>query len=267
MSTRRLSPLLLVLLLAGCRREDDPARLLADVRQRLAARDARLHSYVLAGTAREAGQRMDYEFAYRAPLKMLGTLGPPASRAWAWDGEHLTERDDTARQFSTYQDTLSPERRSELLTQLFSPFVPEGFRAPLLPGQGVTARRAAHTLAPEAVELTVRPPGGDVEVTYVLRWPALDFLGKRLRGGGTTSELRVEEEQCDPGLALCVPRRLTQWSTTGSGAEAAAEAHQVAETRLTRVELNPSLPAETFQLTAPRGYAVVPKTFAAPRTP
>ncbi|EPX61269.1 putative lipoprotein [Cystobacter fuscus DSM 2262] len=241
---------LVLLVLTGCRRGEDPSALLSGVRQRLAARDGKLTSYVLAGTATEGAQTMDFQFAYRAPLKMLGTLGAPASRTFAWDGERLMERDDGARRFFTYEDTLTPEQRMGVLTQLFSPFVPEGFRAPLLPGQGVTARRAPHPRGPEAVELTVKPAGSDVEVTYVLRWPALDFLGKRMRSGEALSELRVEEEQCEPGLELCVPRRLTQW----------AGAQQVAQTVLTRVELNPVLPAETFAITAPGGYDVGSKT-------
>jgi hypothetical protein len=253
MSARRLLPLLCLLLLStGCRRAEDASALLPGVRQRLATRDGKLTSYVLEGTASEGGQTMDFQFAYRAPLKMRGTLGAPVSRAWAWDGERLVERDDGGRAFYTYQDTLTPERRMGVLTQLFSPFVPEGFRAPLLPSQGVTARRVAHPRGPEAVELTVRPADSDVEVTYVLRWPSLDFLGKRLRSGDSRSELRVEEEQCEPGLELCVPRRLTQWAGN----------QQVAHTQLTRVELNPPLPAETFTLTAPRGYDVKAKTFA-----
>ncbi|MET0401700.1 MAG: hypothetical protein ABW123_04815 [Cystobacter sp.] len=247
-----LLPLLLLLVFpAGCRRGEDTSTLLPGVRQRLAARDGKLTSYVLEGTASEGGQTMGFEFAYRAPLKMLGTLGAPVSRAWAWDGERLVERDDTARTLYTYEDTLTPERRMGVLTQLFSPFVPEGFRAPLLPSQNVTARRVAHPRGPEAVELTVKPAGSDVEVTYVLRWPSLDFLGKRTRSGGTDSELRVEEEQCESALGLCVPRRLTQWAGN----------QQVAQTQLTRVELNPTLPAETFTLTAPRGYGVGSKTF------
>ncbi|HEY0093474.1 MAG TPA: hypothetical protein VGB96_04085, partial [Archangium sp.] len=142
MSARHLPLLLLVL--AGCRRGEDTSALLSDARQRLAARDGKLTSYVLAGTAREAGQRMDFQFAYRAPQKMLGTLGTPAVRAFAWDGEHLFERDDAAKKFRTYDGGLGngglgPEERAGVLTGLFAPFAPEGFRAPLLPGQGVSA--------------------------------------------------------------------------------------------------------------------------------
>jgi len=245
----RLLPLLL-LVLAGCRRPDETSALLSDARQRLAARDGKLTSYVLAGTARESTQTMDFRFAYRAPHKMLGTLGAPHSRTYAWDGEHLFERSDAARRFVTFDQELPPDKRAGVLTQIFAPFAPEGFRAPLLPGQGVSARRAQHPRGPEAVELTVKPAGSDVEVTYVLRWPGMDFLGKRTRAGGDTSELRVEEEHCDPALSLCVPKRLTQWSG----------AQQVAETTLARVELNPTLPADTFTLAAPEGYTVQTKT-------
>jgi hypothetical protein len=251
MSARHLP--LFLLLLAGCRRGGETSALLSDAKQRLAARDGKLTSYVLAGTAREGTRTMDFQFAYRAPQRMLGTLGAPTSRTFAWDGEHLFERDDAARKFLTYDAGLSPEERAGVLTQLFTPFAPEGFRAPLLPGQGVSARRASHPRGPEAVELTVKPEGTDVEVTYVLRWPSMDFLGKRTRSGDATAELRVEEEQCEQALALCVPRRLTQW---GGG-------QQVAETALTRVELNPTLPADTFTLSAPRGYDVERKTLAA----
>jgi hypothetical protein len=91
----------------------------------------------------------------------------------------------------------------------------------------------------------------------VLRWPGLDFLGKRTRGGGATSELRVEEEHCEQPLGLCVPRRLTQW----------AGEQQVAETTLSSVELNPVLPADTFTLAAPEGYDVQTKTLVVADVP
>jgi hypothetical protein len=245
----RLLPLSL-LVLAGCRRTDDTSALLSDAKQRLAARDGRLTSYALAGTARQGPETLDFSFAYRAPQKMLGTLGAPASRTYAWDGEHLFERSDAARQFVTFNNELPADKRAGVLTEIFAPFAPEGFRAPLLPSKGVSARRAAHPRSPEAVELTVKPEGDDVEVTYVLRWPSLDFLGKRTLSGGTASELRVEEEHCEQALGLCVPKRLTQW----------AGEQLVAETTLSRVELNPALPSDTFTLGAPEGYTVQTKT-------
>jgi hypothetical protein len=250
---------LLLLALAGCTpRAEDSTALLAQVRQRLAARDGRLTSYQLAGTTREGGQALDFTFAWRAPQRMLGQLGAPASRTFAWDGEHLFERSDAERRFTTFRDELPADRRAGFLTETFGPFVPEGFRAPLLPGQGVSLRRASHALAPSAVELAVRPAGvEEVEVVYVLRWPALDFLGKRALAHGTTSEVRVEEEQCEPALSLCVPRRLTRW----------VDGQPVGETTLTRVELNPPLPADLFTLQAPGGYEVHTRTLAMAEAP
>jgi outer membrane lipoprotein-sorting protein len=251
-------PCLLLLALAGCSRGPDAtATLLADVRQRLAAREGRLTSYQLAGTAHEGAQTLAFTFAYRAPQRMRGTLGPPpASRTFAWNGEQLFERLDAEKRFTTFRDELKPEQRAGLLTQLFSPFVPEGFRAPLLPSQGVGVRRASHPRAPEAVELTVRPTP-EVEFTYVLRWPSLDFVAKRIHEGTRRTEIRVEEEQCAPELALCVPRRLTQW----------ADGQQVAQTTLSRVELNPALPADGFTLTPPEGYEVQSRTLVETASP
>lgn len=250
MHPRLLLPLLLVL--SGCsKRTEDSTALLAQVRQRLAARDGRLTSYQLAGTTSEGEVTLEFTFAWRSPQRMLGTLGEPASRAFAWDGEHLYERSDTDKLFTTFRDELPADKRAGFLTETFGPFVPEGFRAPLLPGQGVSVRRVSHALAPQAVELTVRPQGvEDVEVVYVLRWPSLDFLGKRARASGTLSEVRVEQEQCEEALSLCVPRRLTQW----------ADGQQVGEMTLSLVELNPALPADTFTLVAPEGYEIQNRT-------
>src|SRR5690242_9426958 len=112
---------LLLLALAGCRRDDETSALLSDAKQRLSARDGKLTSYVLAGTAREGTQTMDFQFAYRAPRMMLGTLGAPTSRTFAWDGEHLFERDDAAKKFRTYDDAPTPEARAGVLTGLFAP--------------------------------------------------------------------------------------------------------------------------------------------------
>ena len=146
-----------------------------------------------------------------------------------------------------------PERRAGFLTETFAPFSPEGFRAPLLP-TSLSAQRTTHPLAAEAVELKARiedPGTPGLEVTYTLRWPALDFLGKQTRlADGTLLETRLEAEQCDKALELCVPRRLTQWM----------KGEQVAQTQLSTVELNPTLPNDAFTLAAPAGYEAQTKT-------
>ncbi len=175
---------------------------------------------------------MDFQFAYRAPQKMLGTLGAPASRSYAWDGEHLMERSDAASEASSPTRTsCRPEQaRGRASPRSSPPSPPEGFRAPLLPGKGVSARRVSHPRGPEAVELTVKPEGTDGEVTVraALARHGLPGqahrqrrrqLGDSRRGGGSASR----------PCGLCVPQRLTQW----------AGEQQVAETTLSRVDARP----------------------------
>ena len=253
-----------LLALTGCPKKggEDAATLLPQVRQRLAERDTKLTSYRIAGTVKDEGQEaVRFTFDYRAPQRMLGTLGPPASRSFAWDGTHLYQRLDGDKQFTTFKSELPPAKLAEFLTGTFSPFTPEGFRTPLL-SRAATARRATHPRAPEAVELVqkLEGEGAGVEMVYVLRWPRLDFLGRRTRSpDGTEAEERVEEEHCDEALGLCVPKRLTRW----------LGGRRVGETVLGRVELNAPLPNDAFTLTAPEGYAVQSRTLveSAPATP
>lgn len=249
----RLLPFAL-LLLAGCSRQAEDTTLLNEVKRRFSERDARLTSYRLEGRISQGGaEPVSFSFAYRAPQKMRGVLGAPASRTFSWDGERLFEQSDSDKRFTTFQIELSPERRAGFLTETFAPFTPEGFRAPLLPAQP-RAKRASHPRAPEAVELaaTVEDPSmGSLQVTYTLRWPTLDFLGRQSRlADGTTLEVRVEEEHCDEALKLCVPQKLTRWE----------KGEKVGETTLSQVELNPALPNDTFTLAAPEGYDVQTKT-------
>jgi hypothetical protein len=250
---RRLC-LLLLGVLSACER---PAPLLQQVRQGLAGRDTRLSSYRFSGEVREEGKApLPFTFAYRAPGSLRGGLGAAAARTFAYDGEHLYEQHDGERRFTTYAFALPAAARAGFLTELFSPFLPEGFRVPLLPQAGVRAERTTHRLAVQAVRLSVALPDGG-EVQYLLRWPSLDFLGKRLRANeDEAAELRVEEEQCDAALRLCVPRRLTRW----------VGGHQVGETRLQELTLNPALPSETFRLAAPAGYEARTQTLVAQDT-
>jgi outer membrane lipoprotein-sorting protein len=252
MRARLLLPCVL-LALAGCSRKSEDVNLATEVRTRLAGRDAKLTSYRIAGTVKDEGQEaVSFTFDYRAPQRMRGSLGPPASRTFSWDGTHLFQQVDGEKSFSTFKSELPPAKLAGFLNQTFSPFTPEGFRTPLLLRRA-TARRATHPRAPEAVELvqTLEGEALGTEMVYVLRWPRLDYLGKRTRApDGTQAEERVEDEHCDKGLDLCVPKRITRW----------LGGKQVGETVLGRVELNAPLPNDAFTLTAPEGYAVQSRT-------
>lgn len=250
--------------LAGCTRESPEASapLMPQVRQRLAERDAKLTSYRLAGTVKDEGQEaVAFTFDYRAPQRMRGSLGTPAARTFAWDGTRLFEQQHAQKRFTTFASELPPAKLAGFLAETFGPLTPEGFRAPLLTS-AATARRASHPRAPQAVELVqqVEDGAGRLELVYVLRWPALDFLGKRTRApDGTEAEVRVEDEHCEEAAGLCVPRRLTRW----------LGGRQVGETVLSRVELNAPVPNDAFTLPAPEGYEVQTRTLveATPAAP
>ncbi|AGC48605.1 putative lipoprotein [Myxococcus stipitatus DSM 14675] len=244
----------LALTLSGCtRKSDDTAELSAKVKQRLVERDTKLGGYHIAGTVKDEGlDAVPFSFQYRAPQRMRGTLGAPASRIFAWDGTHLFEQLDGEKRFTTFKSELPPAKLAGFLTETFGVFTPEGFRAPLV-SRGATLRRTRHARAPEAVELslTLGEEAGGVALVYVLRWPGLDFLEKRTRApDGTEAEVRMDEEQCDEALGLCVPKRLTRW----------LGGRKVGETVLSRVDLASPPPNDAFTLVAPEGYDVQTRT-------
>ncbi len=241
--------LLLVVTVAGCRcAPPAEASLLSEVKRALAERERRLTSYHVAVTSAEGDARARHEFFFRAPNKLRGVLVAPQPLMLSYDGTRFFRASPVAKKLEVYAFKLPPEKSALFLATTFHPFVPEGYRAPLLPSAGVTATRVAHPRAPDAVEVTARTrdeAGDAVTVTWTLRLPAGDFLAKRSTAGGATSALSVDDEACDEKAKLCVPRKLTQ----RRGAEV------VGEIELTTVELNVELPNDGFTLAAPGGWA------------
>jgi outer membrane lipoprotein-sorting protein len=245
---RLLAACSLLLLLAGCPKKDETtAQLLSQVKQGLTDRDSKVQSYRLAGMTREQGLEAKFEFEYRAPNKMKGELKSPQARTFSYDGEKLFEVLPDEKKFVAYDMKLPPEKSALFLTQTFSPFAPEGFRAPLLLREGLTVSRSTHPKAPEAIEVklaTVDEAGQSLNVTYVFRWPALDFLSKKMESGGNVMEVRVDDEQCEAALKLCFPRQLTHWEGK----------NPAATTTMSKIEINPIIPNGQFTLVAPEGF-------------
>jgi hypothetical protein len=243
-------PVLGLLLAAACaRRPDELPTTFAQVKAALAQREARISSYRLAGTVTEAGQTAEFEALYRAPERVLATLGKPAQLTVAFDGQRYFELVPAQHTLTAYALELPPAKAALFLSQKLLPFTPEGYRAPLLPANGVEVRRATHPRAPQAIELRaqVQAEEGAATVSYVLRWPSLDFLAKRSEPqGGWASEVRVEEERCEAKLGLCFPRRLSYWLGSQAGAVVA----------LTTVEIGAPVPADVFTLRPPPGYTL-----------
>ena len=231
---------LVVLLLAGCKSPaPEGSALLSQVKQALAERDARLGSYHLAGVTTEGAEQVTYEFFFRGPNKMRAAMLTPQRFAWSFDGQRLVRAIDATKKFETFELKLPDDKAKLFLHATFSPFVLEGFRAPLMPLKGVTAARQG----PDAVALRLEP-GDGVTVTYVLRWPGADFLERRASSDGGTDLLKIEEELCDAALKLCVPRLAVEY----------VDGQKRVATRLTAIELNVELPADGFAPVAPDGW-------------
>ena len=225
---------LAVLLLCGCTRSSEPAvppSLVGEAKRALAERERRLTSFKLVIDSTEGENHAHHEVAFRSPNKSRAHLTSPQDLELAFDGTTLLRTRPGEKKFEVVSLDMPVADRAFFLASQFMPFVPEGYRAPLLPQTGVEAKRPS----PETVELTVKP-GEGVIVKWLLRLPSGDFLEKRTLADGQERVLRMEREKCEPALALCVPTKMVERlgeTTLGT-------------TVVTSVELNVALPQDTF---------------------
>lgn len=215
-----------VVLLVACTRE--PARVAA--RTALAEREKKLTSFRLEATSTEEGQSARYTFSYAAPNLGRGRIHGARDVEVAFDGKQLISIDHTAK-------TWTVDQPPPLLHAVFAPFAPEGFRPPLLPSKGVTAKYVGQ----DTVELSTSP-GDGITVTWTLRMPNADFLQKRTVNGAHTDVLKVVSETCN--AQLCVPQKLVE----------SFDDETLGETTVTDVELNPKFPADLFTPAPPDGF-------------
>lgn len=215
------------LLLASCAKD---APELVEARTALAERDRLLKSFRVTVETQQGNEFALHTFMHRAPNWSQGRITQPQDVELAFDGTTLVRIDHSAHTYDA-RKSVSPED----LAKLFMPFVPEGFRAPLLPSRGVTAKRAKHARSVDAVELSVQP-GDGVTVTWVLRMPSGDFLEKRTVSEGKSQVLMVVTEHCDAALRLCVPTKLKEF----------VDEKLLGTTTVTMTELNPELPQRLF---------------------
>lgn len=217
---------LLLLLVAACPGEKKVG--LPEVRAALADRLSRLTAWRFDAVAGAES----YEVLFRAPDRTRVVM---AGRSASFDGEKFYGRDEDSKRFVVEPRPLTPQKLSLLWHQSFGEYVPEGFRAPMLPPRGVEVVVKGAT-----VELTFHSKDGEkeVEVTSVLRWPSCDFLERRTGYGGTRGLVKMEEEQCDAVLKLCVPKKLSRWQGE----------QQVAVVTLSNVRLGDTPPQDAFVL-------------------
>lgn len=228
--------LAVVFAVVACAKEPPPSPELLAAREALREREQKLTSFHLEAESTEQEDSARYTFTFAAPNLAAGRVQGARDVELAFDGKQLVRIDHAAK---TYDVQPAPE----LLHAVFAPFAPEGFRSPLLPTKGVTAKKVRHARAQDAVELTTSP-GDGITVTWVLRMPAGDFLEKRTVNGAHTGILGVVTEQCDGTLRLCVPTKLTETFDDAV----------LGKTTLSTVELNPKPPPGVFAPQVPDGY-------------
>ena len=223
-----------VLLLCGCTKASEPAAppsLVGEAKRALAERERRLTSFKLVIDSTEGENHAHHEVAFRSPNKSRAHLISPQEMELAFDGTTLVRWQPGEKKFEVVSLDMPVADRAFFLASQFMPFVPEGYRAPLLPQSGVVASKPS----PDTVELTVKP-GEGVTVKWVLRLPSGDFLEKRTLADGQERVLHMESEKCDAVLALCVPTKLV---------EKLGEV-TLGTTVVTSVELNVALPQDAF---------------------
>ena len=236
-----------VLLLCGCPKAatdaPTPASWVSEAKKALAERERRLTSFKLVIDSTEGENRAHHEVAFRAPNKSRAHLTAPQDFELAFDGSTLVRMFAAEQKYEVVPLELPVADRAFTLASQFLPFVPEGYRAPLLPLTGVEGKKLTRADGSEAVELTVRPASGII-VRYLLRLPAGDFLEKRTTADGRDRVLSVEKEQCDEKLALCVPTKLVE----RMGNEV------LGTTEVTSALLNPQVPQDWFAPKMPAGW-------------
>lgn len=231
----------LVLLAGGCARKPEPELpLVSQVREALAQREQRVVSYRYHGVTEQGGEKGEFRFAFRAPSRMRGDFRS-ARRTFAFDGRRFVQWDEANRLFTEVDLSATPREQAALfLHKVFAPFVPEGFRTPLLGGTLTAETRREGDRPVVAIHAAAESAGERAVITFLLAPPAMDYLGKSVEGGGAA---RVVSQHCDPALKLCFPVEL----------EETVPGMPPSRTRLTSVEINPALPPEYFELRPPPG--------------
>lgn len=262
---RHLTLLACAVLLFGCSKKNEgpvePESLLPAVKSAFAERDRKLTSFEIQGTITQPAPTAQpdggavlteakFDVAHRAPNRLRGTLrGGDQELTYLFDGERLAQLDPRNKRMIEYDLNAPRDQVAFFIAQLSGTLVPEGYRVPVMDFGNATAKRVSHPKAPDAVELssvTRGEAGEQIRVVYVLRWPSMDLLEKRMSAGGGTMTLTVMDEHCDDKLKLCVPRKLEQRYDGQPGAT----------TTVTKIALNAAPAMDAFTVTVPEGFSV-----------
>jgi outer membrane lipoprotein-sorting protein len=234
---------------AGCPKSEPASAAHSDdryakVQQALNARVAAIHDVAVEGSiADPTGQTLRFRYAMQQPSFMAGELLAPdgsRARAFIFDGKHLAIVDDGTR--TIVRQDLSTNEEQMLLTlhQVFSPFVCEGWRPPLLKPTGVTT-----TADGDTVVLTVPVGEGGVKEQRVVLRSSGAFVSRQTIGddGAVLMETTVLEDATDTGTGLAFP---VKW--------AMKEGASRGTVTLSSWQVNAGVDAARFDTRAPAGY-------------
>lgn len=226
----------------------ESAALYAQTQEALNKRLAAIHDVDVDGVITDAaGQTLRFRYAMQQPSFTAGELlGPDGTRARAFifDGKHLAIVDDTTK--TVVRQDLSQNEEQMLLTlhQVFSPFVCEGWRPPLLKPTGVTAvvdgAGDGNTIA-----LTVAVGEAGVKHQRVVLGKGGAFVAKQTVAddGRVLSETTVLESATDAATGLSFP---VKWSMLDGGDKGTVA--------LSAWKVNAGVPAARFDTRTPAGY-------------
>ncbi len=213
----------------------------------LGKRLAPVRDYAVEGEVvdKATGQKLRFRYATKEPDASAGELFDAATGArkvaFVFDGKMLAAIDDAEKTVVRQQASTNPEQMLVMLHQIFSQFVCEGWRPPLVKSEGVLG-------AVEGDTWTLTIPIVDEVLNsqrLVIRTDG-SFVKKELLDdrGIVVAATTVLEDWKDPATGLVFPKR---WAHTERGA--------TQELTLTSIAVNAGVDAARFSTASPAGYA------------
>jgi hypothetical protein len=233
--------------LAGCPRGDVTTtgpEVFTAIQGALNKRLEAVHDVSVEGSITDpAGTTLGFRYAMQQPTFSVGELLDPDGnrlRAFAFDGKYLAVVDDGTKTVLRQDLTLNEEQMLLTLHQVFSPFVCEGWRPPLLKAKGTTASRTG-----DVVTLTVPVGEGGVKEQVVRLKADGSFIGKSTVAvdGTVLTSTEVLTSGIDRGTGLSFP---ISWAMVEGGSRGTIF--------LTATAINQGVPAARFATTVPAGY-------------
>lgn len=252
MRTAPLLPALALLVpLLGCPSEKKGPSgrdLVDEVKVRSSERERKLPAWRFDGVAEDLtrGEQLPFRFAYRAPNRMRAEVEGATPQRYAFDGTTLRALDVNKKQLTVWNLTNVPRDQAEAFVhEVFGPFAPEGFRAPLLPagvkfeaqliGEGDNRRAELRAV--------LMDPNGAMRFTHGFKYPSMEFTGKLVEFDKLRVATLVTATKCFDAVGVCVPQTVEERQNDVL----------TMRTTLSHIELDAPLPEGEFTIALPEG--------------